>query len=139
MGKQIPNQGGRNDRPLSKQERSVLGLDESDPYMHVNLRYIDTDHECFSDWQLDELKSFSSFIATLNSTRWGQVSHSNGLGYKIHKNRNVLPKHSVLDKTSQDITFFELRVTQKARVHGFRSLAAFYLVWLDRNHEVYKM
>jgi len=53
--------------------------------------------------------------------------------------RNKLPLHPELKTVSPDIDFFELRVTGEARVHGFRVIDGFYLVWLDREHEIYKM
>jgi len=47
---------------------------------------------------------------------------------------------SVEKEISEDINFFELRVNQdKLRVHGFQSQSAFFLVVLDRNHEVFPM
>lgn len=38
---------------------------------------------------------------------------------------------------SEDIGFFELRISQKIRVHGFQAQTAFFLVLLDRGHRVF--
>jgi hypothetical protein len=54
------------------------------------------------------------------------------------KDLSKLPYHPHLH-FNPDLTFFELRVTQQARVHGFRVKSAFFLVWLDREHRIYPM
>jgi hypothetical protein len=75
----------------------------------------------------------------LNQSNWNFINNSgdksgnkNGLGMTYHQDRKKLPSSKILDSISPDIKFFELRVTQKARVHGFRSFSSFFLVWLDR-------
>jgi len=50
--------------------------------------------------------------------------------------KGLYPKTRVLEAISPDLGFFELRVTQKARVHGFRSANAFFLVFLDKDHAI---
>jgi hypothetical protein len=129
---------------LTKVEQSFLGVTDSFEPPHVNLKYYDPEFECFSEWTPDELKAFSEFIKKLKRLTWEQIYRSGGkrgdktgLGYIPHKTRAVLPKHPELDFLNLDITFFELRITQKVRVHGFRVKSAFFLVWLDRNHRIY--
>ncbi|MDM8560451.1 MAG6450 family protein [Candidatus Parabeggiatoa sp. HSG14] len=129
---------------LTKMEQSFLGITDSLDSPHVNLKYYDPEFECFSEWTYDELKAFSEFTQKLKRLTWQQIYRSGGkpgdktgLGYTPHKTRTYLPKHPELDSISLDITFFELRMTQKARVHGFRVKSAFFLVWLDRNHQIY--
>lgn len=41
------------------------------------------------------------------------------------------------DVLSEDIGWCEMRVTQKARVHGFRAGQGFFLVFLDRGHDIF--
>jgi hypothetical protein len=41
------------------------------------------------------------------------------------------------DDISEDVLFYGLRVTDKARVHGFFVDSVFFLVWLDRKHECF--
>jgi hypothetical protein len=129
---------------LTKVEQSFLGVTDDLEPPNVNLKYYDPDFECFSEWTSDELKSFSEFTQKLKRLTWQQIYKSGGrlgdktgLGYTPHKTRAYLPKHPELDSLSPDITFFELRITQKARVHGFRVKSTFFLVWLDRNHQIY--
>ncbi|WP_133014904.1 MAG6450 family protein [Clostridium cuniculi] len=130
---------------LSEVEAKFLGVHKNEDKAFVVLKHFDRSYECFSEWTENELRDFSNFIATINQMTWSQIyksggkSNKTGLGYTVHTNKEVLPNPKILEKISEDITFFELRVSQKARVHGFRVKSAFYLVWLDRNHEIYKM
>jgi hypothetical protein len=48
-----------------------------------------------------------------------------------------IPDAHFADTISEDVSWCELRVTQKARVVGFRAEHAFFLVFLDRNHELF--
>lgn len=110
----------------------------------VALKYFQPQHQCLSEWDKEELGALSNFVANLSQMPWtdiirtgGKPGNKVGVGYTPHKNRDSLPKCAVLDKISEDISFFELRVTNKARVHGFRCKSTFFLVWLDRNHQIY--
>ena len=51
-------------------------------------------------------------------------------------NAKGLPENSIKEKISKDISFYELRVSQKARVVGFRQNAVFFICWLERNHRI---
>lgn len=129
-------------------EITLLGLsngpDDSEA-PHVNLKYYDPRHECFSCWEPNELGGFSSFCVKLTQMKWaeiyksgGQVGHKTGLGYTIHKDLSKLPNNPALGDLSQDLTWFELRIDGDVRVHGFRSKSAFFLVFLDREHKIYR-
>lgn len=130
---------------LSEVELKIHGLSTpKDKEAHINLKYYDKNHECLSEWQTEELKSFSSFIEKINQSSWtdiykggGKSGNKSGLGMTYHKDRSKLPESPILDRISPDIKFFELRVTQKIRVHGFRSVSSLFLVWLDRDHKIY--
>jgi len=135
-------------RALSRLESTVLGLlkdkkVEEQPY--VNLKYYKPDYQCFSSWMPDELKAFSQFCLKLRKMKWpeiyktgGSAGNKTGLGYTVHDNLKVLPDQPALKDISQDLTWFELRVDLKLRVHGFRATDAFFLVFLDREHAIYK-
>lgn len=121
--------------------------DQDSPF--VTLKYYQNTFECFSKWEKHELKSFSEFILRLRKLTWRQVletsgkSSKTGFGYTpydISTTKNAAKEHldSVRMAVGDDITFFELRVTQKMRVHGFRMRAAFFLVLLDRDHRVFR-
>lgn len=108
--------------------------------IYVVLKYYDPGHECFSAWTKDELAEFSSFIGKLRGQTWGNVA--NGLrpkpcDPKLAKNGAKDRLERVHGLLSKDIQFIELRVSKRARVHGFRLKSAFFLVLLDREHQTF--
>lgn len=131
---------------LNEKEAEILGFDKdgNNSCAYVYLKYYDHRHQCFSEWSRDELELFSSFVEKLRNTIWtdiyksGGAQHKSGLGYTVCKQIDLLPNQDIVNLLSEDTTFFELRVSQEARVHGFRSKNAFCLIWLDKNHEIYK-
>nr|DAP55147.1 MAG TPA: hypothetical protein [Caudoviricetes sp.] len=119
----------------------ILGLanngensDEKQAY--IALKYFDKNFECFSEWSKDELACFSNFIDKINNLTWNDIKRHTGLRYKMIDNAKGLPENSIKEKISKDISFYELRVSQKARVVGFRQNAVFFICWLDRNHRI---
>jgi hypothetical protein len=121
---------------------------------YVALRFYQPDFQCFSEWAADELRAFSDFNRKLRQMTWqlvyqsgGRAGDKTGLGYTLWGDktglgytlwpRAVLPPPRELAALSDDLSWFELRVTKRARVHGFRAGAAFFLVYLDRLHEVF--
>ena len=112
---------------------------------HISLRYYDHDFECFSEWVKAELKSFTQLINKISKSNWVDIPKQDGLGYTMLdistlKNATAKSKINSLKKTlSADINFFELRVTKKARIHGFKVNETFHLVFLDRGHKVCPM
>ncbi|MHC1745180.1 MAG: hypothetical protein AB9873_19425 [Syntrophobacteraceae bacterium] len=119
---------------------AYLGLTESqDSPVYVSLKYYDSEFECFSDWDKQELRAFSGLVKKLVLRSWNEIKRSaGGLGCKVHKDRKRLPQRNVLDLISPDSTLVELRVTDGARIHGFIVQASFFLVWLNKRHRVYK-
>jgi hypothetical protein len=132
---------------IAEIEATILGIHKKDPERpYVALKYFQPGYQCFSDWDKSELKAFSSFVEKLRSTDWdtifktgGKLGSKTGLGFSLHKNRSKLPKCKSLDAISPEIKFCEMRVSQGIRVHGFRIKSAFFLVWLDKNHEICPM
>ena len=120
----------------------------ADGEVHLNLKYFDSSFECFSEWSKEDLKAFSGLIDKLKERNWDQIKktggsagHKQGLGFTA-LNEATLPK-SIQDRLktikqaiSSDISISELRVHIKARVHGFRLLNGFYVIWLDKDHRV---
>ncbi|MFI0414253.1 MAG: hypothetical protein ACH255_08935 [Candidatus Thiodiazotropha sp.] len=136
---------------LTEREMTLLGIVErkhfSEEEPHINLKYFDPSFECFSDWTRQELGAFSDMLRKLAAADWNSINNSggkrgykSGFGFTIHSASVKLPQtHPRLSTISPDITFSEIRVTDKARVHGFRVKEAFFLVWLDRNHKICPM
>lgn len=119
-------------------------LDKS-PY--VVLKYFSSSWQCFSKLSKEELSAFSGFLDKLSKTTWKTIyesaskSYKTGFGctkYDISSMKNGKSHlENVKTQLSQDIDFFELRVTKKMRVHGFQSAIAFCLVLLDKDHNIF--
>lgn len=123
---------------LTKKEDRYLNLDSSETAPAcISLKYFDSGYQCFSDWEKSELREFSNFINKLRQLPWKEIPRHSGLRKKDHKTRKSLPDRDILTRISQETTFFELRVTGESRVHGFRVKSTFFLVWLDRQHDIY--
>lgn len=152
-GKKIPKAAIKEEQlgfsvRAEKKDIEILGLVSSEidsnskvlnlkPY--VALKYFESDWQCFSEWEKQELKEFSNFISVLGGHTWEQVYGTgsripkHGLAYtkyKIDEVKSGAIKNklkAVAEKISEDINFFELRVNQnKLRVHGFQSHAVFF-------------
>lgn len=134
------------DFPSYKKDGTRESITGKNPY--VVLKYFQNEWECFSAWSADELKLFSKFLATFSGHTWDSVYKSGGkgenkgsLGYTPYDTATMKAGKDVLDKVkksiSPDISFFELRVSDKIRLHGFQSQSAFFLVMLDREHRVF--
>ncbi len=142
---------------LSQVEQKMMSLantakgvssDQDNPY--IALKYFRSGFECFSQWEKDELKVFSSFLSDMHARTWQQVLATSGKGanktglaytpYEEFHVRGGAAEHlsKVRTQIGEDITFFELRLNSKIRVHGFRAKAIFFLVLLDREHRVFK-
>jgi hypothetical protein len=132
---------------LSLKDASLLGVkherkDGERPY--VNLKYYRPDYQCLSIWTKAKLQAFSGFCRQLTQMNWaeiyatgGKAGNKVGLGYTVHKDHAILPENPELNEISADLTWFELRVDGKSRVHGFRVKDAFFLVYLDQEHGFY--
>lgn len=104
----------------------------------VSIRYIDHTYQCFSEWSKEEMKGWWNFIEKIHNFTWSLLytSASKGEGktgfaytlipYSQYKNSSLSP----------DINMFELRLGDKPRVHGFRNNSIFYIIYLDRNHDI---
>lgn len=134
------------DLPVYKKDGSRESVNGKNPY--VVLKYFQDSWECFSVWTADELRLFSKFLATFSEHTWDSVYRSAGkginkgsLGYTPYDIATMKEGKAILEKVkkliSPDIGFFELRVSDKIRLHGFQSQSAFFLVMLDREHRVF--
>lgn len=113
---------------------------EKHPNVLVSLRFVQHEQQCFSDWTKQQMKLFWAFQEKLSNHTWnmvyasgGKAGNKAGLGY-TPINHEAYPDSAFKNQLSQDITLFELRVSQEMRVHGFRDGVIFYLCWLDKNH-----
>jgi hypothetical protein len=107
----------------------------------VSIRFVQHEWECFSDWSKTEMKSFWAFVDKAHQYTWQNVrdqsrkTDKSGLAYTIMTVKQY-PDSEFKKSLDPDITIFELRVNEKARVHCFRDKAVCYVCWLDRNHRI---
>lgn len=73
----------------------------------------------------------------MEQLEWNQILTHTGLQMK-KANTKTLSKPLPCD-ISPDVTLYEIRVTQRARIFGYIFNNVFHLVWFDRRHEVYSM
>lgn len=127
-------------------EKKIFAFgDKDNQKAYIALKYYDKNYECFSRWTKNELKAFSRFAEKIAKHSWNQIEgqggkkgSKTGFGCTKHKDNSVINSHTnMLENISEDITAIELRVNEKARVHGFRLKSVFFLVLLDRKHRIY--
>jgi hypothetical protein len=147
LGNIAAKQSAQAEIQATNDERKAFGLGgivgtpsiDEEP-IYVVLKYYDSEHECFSSWQRDELTEFSGFINKLRQQTWNNVASGirpKPCDPKLAKNGARDRLKRVHDLLSKDIQFIEMRVTRRARVHGFRMKNAFFLVLLDRDHQTF--
>lgn len=125
-----------------KIDNSIYNHNGNNAKVLVSLRFIQEEFECLSEWNRQEMRSFYDFNRQIHQYTWQQILTQGGKqGNKVGFAYTTLPRKNYPgDKfkaqISPDVDFFELRVNQRIRVHGFRDDAVFYLCWLDRNHSI---
>lgn len=130
---------------LNKKADFVEGWQRSgdEAIVLVSIKLLQSSYQCFSDWDKAEMRAFWAFNDKIHQYTWRQVfstasktpQNKTGIAYTIIE-ASQYPDSAFKESLDPQTTFFELRVTDKARVHGFRSFSIFYLCWLDRNHEI---
>ena len=113
MGKKLPKETVKKEQAgeaivrAKPKEIEILGLVSKEidtnssalrlkPY--IALKYFNSDWQCFSDWENQELKQFSKFITTLSNFTWEQVYKS---GSKIPKHGLAYTKYELKDVKSE--------------------------------------
>lgn len=116
------------------------GTDKKNP--DLSLKYYDYNYQCFSELEAEDLKQFTDVCRKFSQMNWidikkqaGKKGKKTGLAPTMIE-RSQLPKSNILNRISDDIEFMELRLSQTARIFGFRSSATFFLVFLDKNHDI---
>lgn len=122
--------------PVADDQPPGMALRPSELKVSVSLRYWHSGSQCLSDWQRGELSKLRKLIDKVQDLSATQVRTDPGLQWKLHKGPTArgFARPTAL---SRDIDLCELRVDQKARVHGALVNDTFYLVWLDRSHAVF--
>ncbi|GAN72102.1 hypothetical protein ASY01nite_13880 [Acetobacter syzygii] len=120
-------------------KRAANANNRERPY--VSLKYFDGSYECFSDWSKPDLVAFTDLLRRLSQMSWSEILATGGKrGVKTGLGCtrllcSQLPK-SVTKDLSEDLAYMEMRVSIKARIHGFRMNEAFFLLCLDKDHKI---
>lgn len=122
--------------PVADDQPQGMALRSVEQKVSVSLKYWHSGSQCLSDWQRGELSKLRKLIDKVQGLSTTQVRTDPGLQWKPHKGPAArgFARPTAL---SRDIDLCELRVDQKARVHGALLNDTFYLVWLDRSHAVF--
>lgn len=131
----------REENETTKINRKILGVSEEGSNAdkltaYIALKYYDKEYQCISEWDKSDLVGLSKTIDKINKMTWTQIYTDSGLRYKKIDNADGIPRNDIIKKISREIKFNELRVSDKARIVGFRIDSAFFVCWLDRNHEI---
>lgn len=107
----------------------------------VSLRYVQHSWQCFSEWSKTEMAEFWGFLRKIHEYTWTMLFSQSGKGAKAGKGYTQVaienyPQSVFRDSLDPNITLFELRISDKARVHCFRHESVCYICWLDRNHDI---
>lgn len=99
----------------------------------VNFRYFQQKHQCLSDWDRAQIKLLSNWLTKVAQRTVAQIQSTTDTCHAhLGKKKPKLPSG-----VSPDVRLYNLDVTAGARVHGFFTSDTFYLVWLDRSHELF--
>lgn len=115
----------------------------NDALVLISIKLLQDSFQCFSDWDKQEMQAFWAFNRKIHAQTWEQLYQSSSKGNKTglaltYVDASQYPDSAFRKAIAPDTRFFELRVNQKIRVHGFRDRSLFYLCWLDRNHTICK-
>ncbi|GAB2841390.1 hypothetical protein [Ferruginibacter profundus] len=121
---------------------TVFEEDSDNAPVFVSIRYLYHEFQCFSIWHPDEMKAFWEFIRKVHQYTWTMLKQSGGKGEnKAGMGFTPIPVGSYPANLTTDIEpdskLFELRVTQRARVHCFRAKSICYLYLLDKDHSIF--
>jgi len=126
-------------RPRAKKDvrpQVKSGSPKAESPLSVSLKYWHSKSQCISFWQKSELEKLTKCVDKIQSLTASTLKNDPGLYWKLHHG----PAASGFSRPaalSRDITLCEVRVASKARLHAAIFDSTFFLVWLDRNHEVF--
>lgn len=105
----------------------------------VSIFLVQYEFQCFSNFSKPEMKSFWSYIKKVHSVTWQQLTlqaGNTGFGFKAMPS-DIYPSERFKLTLDPDVTFYEMRINQKMRIHGFRENYIFHVCWLDKDHKIF--
>ena len=127
----------RTDRGSPKTELKSGKLQKSALGVSLSFAHYRPQAECLSTWGKSELKSFVRAMDKMRGMNIDQLRFSDLCS--AHKYEPKLDRFARPATIGKDHTMHEIRVDNKnsARMHGVIEGSIFYLVWLDRKHELF--
>jgi len=134
MNKKIKNTYKSKGKIQSKaDEVPMYGYEEFKPAFRFT--YTDKNKVKLSKWTNTELEELIEKFKQLEEQTWKQIRGNSGLNYH-HTNHSQL-KVDIPMNIPQDAKITYFRVCGVKRVFGFRDGHNYYLIWFDREKEVY--
>ncbi|RDC59403.1 hypothetical protein HME9302_00591 [Alteripontixanthobacter maritimus] len=118
--------------------RSRLGTTKDDVGVSLSFAHYRSETECLSSWGPSDLKSLVGAIEKMRDMTVTQFRNSSLCS--PHRKGSKIPKRfSRPVSVAKDFRMHEVRVDKSnaARIHGVIENSIFYLIWLDRKHEVF--
>ncbi|ASP29485.1 MULTISPECIES: hypothetical protein [Sphingomonadales] len=118
--------------------RPSLGSLEDHEGVTVSFAHYRAETECLSSWNKADLKSFVGVVEKLRTMDVTTLRNSSLCSPHRGEVRPA-KRFTRPDTIGKDYRMHEIRVDRSntARMHGVIEESVFYLVWLDRKHEVF--
>ncbi|HEV7310939.1 hypothetical protein [Sphingopyxis sp.] len=129
-------QGGtRTDQQLPSP--SIRPVDD-DAGVTVSFAHYRAETECLSTWGKSDIKSFVGVMEKMRAMNIATLRNSS-ICSPHRKGTRLAERFTRPDSIGKDYRMHEIRVDRSnaARMHGVIEGSVFYLVWLDRKHEVF--
>ncbi len=102
-----------------------------------SLQYIEKSY-CLSNCVQEEKAAFADTLHKLSKSEWVELKLAprHGMGYEIIPQDSIktsIPKH-----ITKDTNLIAFRFCGKAAMVGYREKQMFYVIWLDREFNLYK-
>jgi hypothetical protein len=130
LKKQPKNEGAR----IKSREVNDISPEQQRPLF--SLRFLEKDF-CITCCEQQEKAAFADTLHRLSQLSWNQLKQAprHGLGYEKIGRQHInapIPAH-----IKEDVNFIAFRFYGNAPMVGFREMATFHIVWLDRQFKLY--
>lgn len=118
----------------------TLGDAQASRGVTISFAHFRSETECLSSWGRTDLKSFVGTVEKMRAMD-EKTLRSSTLCSPHKPGRRIAERFTRPATIGEDHRMHEIRVDRSnaARMHGIIADSVFYLVWLDRKHEVFPM
>jgi len=129
----IRKQALQNQKESNRIPKSETESPPSRP-LAISFRYF-TKPSCLSKLDDPVLRDFTKFVKKISELERHQIQVDGGLNCKLHKGKPA--SGYIYPPLSEKPTYYEMRLNEKVRVHGFFNDNVFFLIWIDPKHKVF--